>query len=313
MIPYSRYLADDGFVIFLFHGVIRCDRHKVRNYTGKHLALDRFVEILRDLRAHGSAVSMPEIVAASEGRTDLPPRAFAISFDDGFENNFTVAAPVLNDMKMSAIFYVTTGFIAENSLSWTDLIEFAIENAHPCVLDLPCVRGRFETASEKIALLEQIRVYVKSTSDIDPYSFAAKVWKQLGVREMIPDPDLDQKLSWTQVEELARHPLFTVGGHGHTHRILSFLPPDDLEREIACSVELLTPHLPPGPLHYSYPEGLHSCYSDAVISALKSRGVVCSPTAEPGVNKVGEDLFRLRRYMVSERRVVDNMALCVKA
>jgi hypothetical protein len=51
--------------------------------------------------------------------------------------------------------------------------------------------------------------------------------------------------------------------------------------------------------HYSYPEGLAHCYSPAVIAALRERGVVCCPTALPGTNPVGTDLFELRRYLVA--------------
>ncbi|MFH1452519.1 MAG: hypothetical protein ABIH00_00885 [Armatimonadota bacterium] len=51
-------------------------------------------------------------------------------------------------------------------------------------------------------------------------------------------------------------------------------------------------------MHYSYPEGLDYCYSDEVINMLKEYGIKCSPTAIDGVNKVGDDLFHLKRVAV---------------
>src|SRR5207244_769127 len=117
--------------------------------------------------------------------------------------------------------------------------------------------------------------------------------RQLGVSEFIPDPGLDQKLSWDQVGDLSRDPLFTLGGHGHTHRILAFLEPGPLEEELSISMDRLRRATGRPVLHYSYPEGLSHCYSEAVIGSLKSRGIVCAPTAEHGVNRVGDDLFRL--------------------
>jgi hypothetical protein len=50
--------------------------------------------------------------------------------------------------------------------------------------------------------------------------------------------------------------------------------------------------------HYSYPEGLANCYSDRVIDLLRRQGIVCAPSAEHGVNRVGDDLFHLKRIMV---------------
>src|SRR5690348_6204678 len=115
---YSPFLITDGFITFLFHGVIPRQRHMVRNYTNKHVTLDMFVEVLRDLRSNGTPISMNSIVEAHQTASKLPPRAFAVTFDDGFLNNYSVAAPVLDDMKMPATFYVTTGFIENNSSSW---------------------------------------------------------------------------------------------------------------------------------------------------------------------------------------------------
>jgi peptidoglycan/xylan/chitin deacetylase (PgdA/CDA1 family) len=113
-----------------------------------------------------------------------------------------------------------------------------------------------------------------------------------------PDPELDAKLTWDEVRELDAIEGFTVGGHSHTHRILSHLSPAELDAELDRSLELLGGALGRPVGHYSYPEGLAHCYSDAVIAALRERGVICCPTAEPGVNPPGADLFRLRRNEV---------------
>jgi hypothetical protein len=190
---YSALLGGEAQVaIFLFHGVIREPRHQVRNYTHKHLTLDRFVAVLQDLCASGAPVSMPEVVAAHVHRLSLPARAFVITFDDGFENNYSVAAPVLDDLKIPATFYVTTGFIESNTSSWIDMIEYAVEKTPRFELQLrwPELSGAYETREQKLGLLHQIRQVVKNDSSIEPYDFAKEIWQQLGVHEMEPDPQL---------------------------------------------------------------------------------------------------------------------------
>lgn len=296
---YSDYLRDEGCVIFLLHGVIRSQTHSVRNYARKHLPLDEFVALLEDLRRYGMAVSMDEVMASGPVRP-LPPRAFAITFDDGFENNSSVAAPALDDFGIPATFYVTTGFIDEGSRSWTDLIESTVE-AVPIVKIrglTPEIDGEYVAPTAKRELLDKVRCYVKGNSNVDPYAFAAEMLRQCGLVEAPVDPELDDKLSWRQVRELAEHPLFAVGGHSHTHRILSFLSPDELEIEVATSLRLLREATGAQTPHYSYPEGLAHCYSDAVIDALKRHGVRCCPTAEHGWNAAGDDAFHLRRIFV---------------
>jgi peptidoglycan/xylan/chitin deacetylase (PgdA/CDA1 family) len=295
------FLADDGLAIFLFHGVIAEQRHQVRNYTRKHILASRFEAVLRELLSNGGRpVSMDRVVESTERAEPLPPRAFAVTFDDGVENNASVATPILRAHRVPGTFYVTTGFVVENTASWIDMIEYAFEREPSLGLDVPGLgRRRCTTAGEKIAVVEDIRRHVKSDPAIDPYAHARAIWRALGVTTMEPDPDLDRKRGWGQVRMLARDPLFTVGGHGHTHRILSFLKPDDLERELDLSLSLLRECVGREIAHYSYPEGLARHYSPRVIDALRARGIRCSPTAIHGTNRAGDSLFHLRRIMVS--------------
>ena len=300
MIGYSSYLSENAVAIFLFHGVIRQQRHLVRNYTQKHLEQDRFVSVLRELLSGGIPVSMDQIARSGVEGATLPGNAFAITFDDGFENNYSVAASVLSEFGVPATFYVTTGFVDSNSLSWTDIIEYAVERTPSVRLNLSFLRTDqiWQNPKQKIELLDRIRSHVKTNSEIDPYQIADTVCRQLGVAEIVPEDDLDKKLSWRQVKALDAEALFTVGGHSHSHRILSFLNSEDLDFEITTSLAKLLQCLGYSTKHYSYPEGLNHCYSDAVIERLKRNGVICSPTAEPGVNRMGDDPFRLKRISV---------------
>lgn len=302
MTDYASFLEAGRVAIFLFHGVIREKRHVIRNYTQKHLLLDRFVAVLRELRdAGGVPVSMDEIVAARRSGRSLPSRAFAITFDDGFENNLSVAAPVLVEHGIPATFYVTTRFVAENGSSWIDLCEAAVDARSSFVLQAfsPELDGAYARRDEKISLLERIRRLVKNDRSIDPYAFAARFREALGAGALEPDPDLDRKMTWAELRTLAAERSFTVGGHGHTHRILEFLDDAELEDEVVLSLAKLRGHLGTRVEHYSYPEGLAHCYSPRVIAVLERHGIVCSPTAEHGTNGSGEDLFHLKRIMVA--------------
>ncbi len=154
---YADRLVDNGVAIFLFHGVIRPLQTEVRNYTRKHLPVDDFVAVLRSLKARGTPVSMDDVIADRAGRAPLPQHAFAITFDDGFANNLTVAAPILAEEKVPATFYVTTDFIDRNRMSWIDRIEYAVEAVRQGSLRCPwapprsTMRRRSEPFSMKFA------------------------------------------------------------------------------------------------------------------------------------------------------------------
>jgi peptidoglycan/xylan/chitin deacetylase (PgdA/CDA1 family) len=285
----------------LFHGVVREQRWQVRNYTRKHMLLARFEEILEDLCRSGTPVSMQQIADCTLSGAKLPNRSFAITFDDGFENNFSIAAPVLERLGIPATFYVTSGFVEMNSSSWIDMIERAVEASGDVMLTVPeyGLAATLMTIEDKRKFLDDVRRLVKNAPAIDPYRFADEVCQQLGAAGLEPDSDLDSKMSWEQLRELNDHPLFDVGGHSHTHRILSYLNNDDLKWEVSTSLNKLAEHVGIVPRHFSYPEGLSNCYSPRVIDELLWHGVICSPSAIHGVNRPGDNLFHLKRLMAA--------------
>jgi len=299
---YTDWLADDTLAIFLFHGVIDSNEYVVRNYTRKHLAAEAFDSFLSALCREGQPLSLDEVIALREMNSPYPPRSFAVTFDDGFENNLSVAAPALRKYQVPATFYITTGFIGTNRMSWIDRIEWAFEAVGALTIRVPWAKTPRSAAdaTAKKALLDEIRKQVKTDSRLDPETIATDAQAQLGVPETHCGTDpLDLKLTWEQVRELASDSLFIVGGHSHTHSVLSFLDAEALDRELDISLELLESEAGIAARHYSYPEGLAHCYSPAVIEALRQRGVICCPTAEPGTNDPDVDLFHLKRISVT--------------
>jgi peptidoglycan/xylan/chitin deacetylase (PgdA/CDA1 family) len=302
MINPADRLREDEVAVFLFHGVIEQHHHRVRNYTRKHIDREHFVGILESLKAAGQAVSMDDVLSSCDGGGPLPPHAFAITFDDGFENNLTVAAPILMNLEIPATFYVTTSFIDQNAMSWIDRIEWCFDRIERATLNLQWRSSPLEISDTetKIAALSEIRAQIKSKPHIDTALFVSSIFDQCGLAEVRSShQDIDQKMNWFQLRQLAKLPEMTIGGHSHSHAILSFLDAAALAREIDTSLDLLKERANIGPRHYSYPEGLSHCYSPAVIDALQARGVRCCPTAEDSTNPAMTSPFLLKRIMVT--------------
>src|SRR5689334_19829252 len=54
-------------------------------------------------------VTFREVVAALDGGPPLPADAMLITFDDGYDDNYRVAFPILRELGMSATFFISTG------------------------------------------------------------------------------------------------------------------------------------------------------------------------------------------------------------
>ena len=89
-----------------------------------------FEKQMNYLAAHNySVISLSELLAGL--RTgQLPPKPIAITIDDGFKSNFSLAYPVLKKYNFPATLFLYTNFIEKNSysLTWEEIREMTKNN-----------------------------------------------------------------------------------------------------------------------------------------------------------------------------------------
>jgi len=301
----KRLLSKNSVCIFLLHGVVKGSDYVFRNFNRKHILESEFKFFIESLCELGTPVSTDNLIEFSNGRR-VPDGAFVITFDDGFENNLSVAAPILKKHNVPATFYLTTNFISNNLMSWVDRIDWAIEESakRPTLeVDVPWHTKPLVLQSEisRLSFLNEIRNVVKHDMSINQHELADSIQEQLGFENTKSNhSELDAKLTWEGVRCLADCELFTIGGHTHNHPIMSFLSEAQLNFEIHHCLELLRAKVGIQTTHFAYPEGLSHCYNNQVISCLKEHRIKCCPTAEHGVNdfSIERDLFKLKRVFV---------------
>lgn len=78
-----------------------------------------FEELLTALSREYRIVSMRKLLAALEDGVSSTARTVAITFDDGYLDNYSIAAPILKRRKIPATFFVTSGYIeTERRFPW---------------------------------------------------------------------------------------------------------------------------------------------------------------------------------------------------
>jgi len=92
-----------------YHGVCRDEEWRDWD-TSDLVAESTFRRHLELYRRHYHVVPLKHMADVLAGRRhDLPPRALAITFDDGYRDNVTNAAPVLQRLGLPATFFIVTG------------------------------------------------------------------------------------------------------------------------------------------------------------------------------------------------------------
>jgi len=124
-------------------------------------------------------------------------------------------------------------------MAWIDRVEYALEQRSRGDLSLLGVSGPLPTTSN--ARRSSARFAVGSRQQCDGRRRTCHVRpEQLGVPVTFSSAHpLDRKLTWEEVRELASDSTFIVAGHSHTHRILEYLPDEELNGEIGTSLRLL--------------------------------------------------------------------------
>ena len=70
--PSERLTSDGSLTIFLFHGVIEAQRHRVRNYTRKHLPAIEFSTMMEELGRKGHPLTMDEVTRICRSGEPFP-------------------------------------------------------------------------------------------------------------------------------------------------------------------------------------------------------------------------------------------------
>ena len=98
----------NGLAVFMFHSVQ--EQSPLARLAGFCMDPGTFERRIRFL-ARYPCVSMKEVAEAAEGKRKLPPHAVAITFDDGYADNYHTAYPILKKYGLRATLYLTTDYI----------------------------------------------------------------------------------------------------------------------------------------------------------------------------------------------------------
>src|SRR3977135_1703177 len=96
-------------VVFLcYHGVTKRPTRSPADPKGLHVNHRRFAAQLDFLQRHYKIVSLSDYLSDRHGKLRLPPYSAVLTFDDGFRNFLTVAAPILAARNIPATVFLIT-------------------------------------------------------------------------------------------------------------------------------------------------------------------------------------------------------------
>ncbi len=290
--------------ILCFHNVV--DHRPDPEVEADVLHVDRFRGLLRVLRRSFNVVSLAEIVAAVRDRAPLPPRAIAITFDDGYVTNHTVAAPVLDEFHMPWSSFLPAKLVDSAGRQWIDdlyllihrgsrrRIEFRWDDRE-FAFDLDTAVGRREavfTIREACRYLPETLRQERMSRVFGLYSRDELETLRDRFRDFAP-------LTWSQARALQAGGV-DVGSHSLSHIALGPQPAEVIRHELTAARALLRKHLGDHSPHFSYPYGRQASFSPETERQLIAMGYHCAVTLEQAaIDCRNQNLLQLPRLIVS--------------
>lgn len=286
-------------LILCYHGVSIDDEH-VWNPT-LYMSPERFRERLIRLRDGGyNVLPLAEAVRRLYDGT-LPPRAVALTFDDGTYDFAARALPILAEFGFPATVYLTTYYCGVQRPVFDTTFNYLLWKAQAVEFDgtgLVPDGGRViaRTSTERVDLMLRVR----------DYAFARGMTgndKDALLRLLAERIDADYEsvararlLHIMTPAEVAALPPDLIDVQLHTHRHRAPRQEEPFRREIRDNRrEIAALRGSAGAFeHFCYPSGYHE---PAFLPWLRMEGVVTATTCVPGLASPGDDPLLLPRFV----------------
>ncbi|MBE7493513.1 MAG: polysaccharide deacetylase family protein [Verrucomicrobiaceae bacterium] len=267
-----------------------------------HMPQDIFRRVCAFLASNYNVISLRELVCCLEAGEKPHPNAVVLTFDDGYASNFHLAWPVIREFNLPATIFVTTGFLDGVEKLWFQRLDLALGRTKQDHLKWNLEHGPevlpLGKRDQRRAALDHLLREFKKLPDADLLGEIDRLEHALGVSE----PDTDdlpapmRPMTWDQARTMVSGGLVEIGGHTHTHPILSRCDPATQRAEIFTCRDRITAELGTPPLTFCYPNGGPADYTSETVSLLKEAGFRAACTMENGRVESSVPLFELPRY-----------------
>lgn len=226
----------------------------------------------------------------------FPKNSLLITFDDGYADNYYNALPILEKLKLQALFFIATKNLSSPELFWWDELDLFFQKIHQRKIDV-------QELIKKHQLKDVNQLY-------EFYLINCKIASSLSIRESYMDEirsmvSLDDELKENykfmnsdELVKMAQSDYAVIGGHTINHLSLGHLSDADQKNEIEGSVKWLESLLNRKIEHFAYPYGEKHNYNKTTIELCKQLHLKSAAANYCDYVTPKSDLYSFPRFVV---------------
>ncbi len=238
--------------VLFYHQVLRRPRPE-HYFFRQSPTVDQFRESMKYVRQRYHPISADQMLRLPRDGGNFPRRSVLITFDDGFRNNL-LAAEILRELDMTALFFVLSDSIDTNFKPWYLRFAHILTTRQKPSCTAAWGTVSFDDALARRRWLAAAKEHLLASTPLE----RDRHLEQLSDELKCPPMDLtDVDCGFLGAEDLRRMIALgmTIGGHSASHDNLSRCDDAELHREMVTSREQLAKASGRPIEFFSYPDG----------------------------------------------------------
>jgi peptidoglycan/xylan/chitin deacetylase (PgdA/CDA1 family) len=266
--------------VLTYHRVIPRERCPAGQRPPNTHFTDEFDEQMAFVARRFHVLGGEELRGIIDGTRPIPRYALAVTFDDGYENNFTHALPILQRHGLHAVFFLTTSLIGSRNRSlWFDRLDRLLTMVPSAELleHMRRIEPRLAAAPDP-----RIRPYFKKLPGARQSAILDLLERQCGHGAAAEgDGTVHGMMNWDQVRSMVAAGM-TIGSHTAHHQILAAVPPAEVQSELRGSRQRIEEETGKTCWCFAYPNGGRGDFRESDERAVRDAGYLCAFTQIPG-------------------------------
>ncbi|MGH8895993.1 MAG: polysaccharide deacetylase family protein [Egibacteraceae bacterium] len=264
---------------------------------------------LRALRRVARVVALDQALRdLAEGRP-LPPRAVAITFDDGYRDTLELAAPLLAQLGLPATTFLVPGILSGQVNPWWERLGWAFTTARADAVDFEGQRLALRDPAARRRAFRRVGERLKRRDRRQREEAADQLVEALSPTGAYHPQELF--CDWDGARALMRAGM-AIGSHSMYHAILSEESGEAQHADLLDSRKLLEAELDAPIDLFAYPNGASADYDSTTIAAAEAAGYTHAVTTQDGWNRRSTPPYEIRRFVMYPERGVTGFSVLAR-
>ena len=262
-----------------------------------------FNEHITLIKKKYTLLSIDELQNCLVNKKKIPANSVAITFDDGYADNYLEALPILEKHNVQALFYIATATLNTSNEFWWDAIEriVLLANANSNISEMEIGGFKFSllnlnTEKKQIVYETLLPILRKMNGEERErhISLLAKSFASETGRET------HRAMTFEELKRMSKSSSAVVGAHTHYHPSLGGLSYGQQKLEIQTSKEIVEKIIGKSIQHFSYPFGTINDYNKDTIAICKNLGFEMVAANYPALANKKSNSFSFPRFLVRD-------------